>query len=89
MAMIGTVLMVVGGIAMLVFGIQILIIAFKKSVWWGLGSLLIPFVIFIFTFMHWAECKTPFMRWLIALVVYVAGVAASIAGGGGGDLFGM
>ncbi|MEZ5331315.1 MAG: hypothetical protein R2991_04525 [Thermoanaerobaculia bacterium] len=82
MGTLGMILMVVGGIAMLVFGIQLLIIAFKTSIGWGLASLFIPLVLFIFVAMHWQQCKTPFLRWLLAAVVYGVGAGMSIAGGG-------
>ncbi len=83
MGMIGMILMVVGGIAMLVFLVQILIIAFKTSVGWGLASLLIPFVIVVFAIKYWDQCKTPFLRSLIAFAVYVVGMVVSFMGGGG------
>lgn len=82
MGMIGTILMAVGGIGALVFGIQILIVAFKKSIGWGLASLLIPFVIFFFIAKHWEECKTPFLRWAAAFAVYVVGMVVGMMGGG-------
>jgi len=88
MGTLGMILMVVGGIGMLVFGIQLLIIAFKKSIGWGLASLIIPFVLFIFVAMNWEQCKTPFLRWLAAFVVYGVGLALSFAGGGGAGLMG-
>jgi len=70
----------IGYIGMLVFMIQILIHAFKTSVGWGLASLLIPFVIFVYVAKNWAECKTPFLRWLICLVVAGIGSALTVYG---------
>ncbi|MGE0641363.1 MAG: hypothetical protein AB7G12_15045 [Thermoanaerobaculia bacterium] len=75
MGTLGTILSVVGGIGSLIFGIQMLILAFKKSVGWGLASLLIPFVIFIFVAQNWAACKTPFLRWLACFGVMAIGYA--------------
>lgn len=80
MALVGTILQAIGGIAMLVFMIQILILAFKKSVGWGLASLLLPFAIFVFVAQNWAACKTPFLRWLMALVVFGIGTGLAFAG---------
>jgi uncharacterized membrane protein len=82
-ATIGTILMVVAGIAMLVFGIQILIVAFKTSMAWGLCSLLIPIVGLVFVIMHWQETKTPFLRYLIALVVFIVGSALGVMSSAG------
>jgi hypothetical protein len=69
----GTILAVVAGLGMLVFMVQILIIAFKTSVGWGLASLLLPFAILVFVIKHWEQTKTPFLRWLICLPVYAIG----------------
>jgi hypothetical protein len=80
MGMLGMVLTAVAGIAALVFGIQILIVAFKTSILWGLGSLFVPFVIFVFVAMHWEETKTPFFRLLIAIVVEICGFGLSFFG---------
>jgi hypothetical protein len=50
------ILSVVGGIGALIFTIQILIMAFKTSLGWGLCSLLIPFVILVYIAKNWAAC---------------------------------
>lgn len=80
MAMLGMALSVLGGIAMLVFSIQILITAFKTSVGWGLGSLLVPFVILVFVVKHWEATKTPFLRSLMAFAVCLVGSGLSVFG---------
>ena len=81
MGTLGTVLAVVGGIGSLIFGIQILILAFKKSVGWGIGSLLLFVPIgLIFVFQNWAACKTPFLRWVASFVVAMIGYALMAAG---------
>jgi hypothetical protein len=73
-------LAIVGAIGMLIFGIQLLILAFKKSLGWGLASLFIPFVIFVFVFQNWEACKTPFLRLLACVPVWVIGFALSTFG---------
>jgi len=83
MAMAGMALAALAGIAMLVFSIQILIMAFKTSIGWGLGSLLIPFVILVFVFKHWSETKKPFLYTLACLPVYIIGFVLMAMGGGG------
>jgi hypothetical protein len=80
MGTIGTILMVVGSIAAVIFQIQILIKAFKTSIGWGLASLFIPLVIFFYVAKNWAECKTPFLRLLLALVVCAIGGGLSFYG---------
>ncbi len=73
MGTVGMIVSWIGWIGMAVFGIQILIYAFKTSVGWGLASLLIPFAIFVYVAKNWAQCKTPFLRWLLCLVVGLIG----------------
>jgi Na+-translocating ferredoxin:NAD+ oxidoreductase RnfE subunit len=64
---------IVGAIISLVYGIQLLILAFRTSVWWGLGYLFIPFVGLIFIIVHWSEAKGPFLKGLIALPCFLLG----------------
>jgi uncharacterized membrane protein len=81
MGTLGMILQVVGGIGMLVFGIQILILAFKTSVGWGLGTLLlfVPIGI-IYVAKNWATCKTPFLRYLLCLVIFLVGAGLAFYG---------
>ena len=65
----------IGFIISLVFGIQLLIIAFKESIAWGLGSLIVPFVGLIFVIMHWDKAKGPFLKSLIAIPLMILGGA--------------
>lgn len=71
----GMALMGLAGIGMLIFSIQILIMAFKTSIGWGLGSLLVPFVILVYVIKFWDQTKTPFLRSLACLPVYLIGIA--------------
>ncbi len=74
-------LMAVGAIGSLVFGIMILIKAFQTSILWGLGSLLVPFVILVFVAMHWGLTKKPFLYlvgcWVLMLIGGALGGAAA------------
>ena len=71
----GSILIFIGAIIGLIFGIQILILAFKESLGWGLGSLIISFpVMLIFVIMHWEKAKSPFLKSLIAIPFYVIGL---------------
>lgn len=67
MSAIATILLLIGVVIALIFGIQLLIIAFQKSVLWGLGYIFIPFVSLIFVVMHWDDTKKPFLRGLLAI----------------------
>ena len=67
MTVIASILVIIGLIIALIFGIQLLIIAFRESILWGLGYLFVPFVNLIFIIMHWNETKTPFLRALVSI----------------------
>ena len=92
MAMVGMLLMAVGGIVSFVFAVIILIKAFQTSLLWGLASLFIPFVILVFviknwddTFVikNWDDTKKPFLYavggWVLTIVGVAIGGAASAA----------
>ncbi|MEO8196904.1 MAG: hypothetical protein ABI689_09305 [Thermoanaerobaculia bacterium] len=80
MGILGQILMWGGIIGGAVFGIQILIMAFKTSIGWGIASLLLPFAIFVYIAKNWAMCKTPFLRMLVCYVVMGIGMALSAYG---------
>jgi hypothetical protein len=69
----GILLILIGFIILVIFSIQILILAFKESRVWFIGSLIIPFVMLIFVIMHWEKAKSPFLKGLIAIPFYVIG----------------
>ena len=69
----GSILILIGFIIGLIFVLQILILAFKESRVWFIGSLIIPFVMLIFVIMHWEKAKSPFLKGLIAIPFYVIG----------------
>ncbi|HSF18588.1 MAG TPA: hypothetical protein VLK65_23870 [Vicinamibacteria bacterium] len=73
MSIVGLALIAVGGVAALVTGILILVQAFKESVLWGLGSLLVPFVILIFVVTHWSDTGKLFLYNIGASAVLLVG----------------
>jgi hypothetical protein len=77
MEIIGLILLVIGGVISFVAGIWFLVVAFRESVLWGLGCLLIPFVSLIFLIIHWSEAKRPFLWSLLAIVPMVIGALMS------------
>ena len=74
MGAIGTILMAVGWLIAAIGSIWIIVIAFKESVLWGLGSIFIPFVILIFVFTHWNDTKKPFLISIGGMVLFGLGV---------------
>ncbi|MEO7793181.1 MAG: hypothetical protein ABIV06_00295 [Thermoanaerobaculia bacterium] len=75
MTILGQILMWGGIIGGAIFGIQILIMAFKTSIGWGLACLLLGIPTLIFVAKNWATCKTPFLRMVACYVVMGVGMA--------------
>ncbi|HEY0947089.1 MAG TPA: hypothetical protein VGD81_17535 [Opitutaceae bacterium] len=71
MQILAFVLLAAAMLVSLVYGIQLLILAFRKSVLWGLGYLLVPFVSLIFIIVHWDDAKRPFLKSLIAIPLFL------------------
>jgi hypothetical protein len=80
METVGLVCMLIGLVISLIYGIKILILAFKTSILWGLGSLLVPFVSLIFIVMYWQETKSPFLRSLLAIPFFIIGALLGTSG---------
>lgn len=79
MTILGTLLIVVGIIIALVGGIMFLIVAFKESVVWAIGCLVIPLVSFIFLFKHWSKASKPFFIQMGG--VLIASIGGALSGG--------
>jgi hypothetical protein len=61
--------------------IWLLVVAFKKSVGWGIASLLIPFANVVFAFMNWQDSKKPFLVMVGGIVLCVIGGWSMISSG--------
>ncbi len=70
MAGLGVLLMVIGGL-------MLLWAAFKESILWGLGCIVVPLVILFFVATHWQQAKIGFLIQLAGIVLFV------LAGGTG------
>ncbi len=68
MEILGSILMVVGGLGALACGIWMLILQFQSSILWGLACIFVPFVALIWLAIYWEDGKYPF---LYALGFYV------------------
>ena len=62
-------LLIIGLALAVIGGIWLLVVAFKTSILWGLGSLLVPFVSLVFVVMHWQASKNPFLLQLAGELV--------------------
>ena len=63
-----------GLIILVIASIGFLIAAFKESILWGLGCLLLGPVSIVFLIMHWNEAKNPFFLQLIGLAIMFTGL---------------
>ncbi len=68
-----------GGVAllgiglMLMGGLMVLFAAFRESILWGLGSIVIPLVMLFFVATHWSESKRGFLIQLMGVALFVIG----------------
>ena len=69
----GIILILAGASVGALFAIIILFRAFQQSFVWGFGCILIPFMIFVFVMLNWEETKKPFLLFLLAIPISVAG----------------
>jgi hypothetical protein len=72
MEAVGMVIFAIGAIVSIIGGIWFLIVAFRQSVWWGLGCLFVPFVSLVFLIMHWRDAAKPFFVSLLGTAIIVA-----------------
>jgi hypothetical protein len=79
MELVGMIIWGIGGIISLIGGIWFLVVAFRQSIWWGLGCLFIPFVSIVFLIMHWGDAAKPFFVSLLGVAIMVV-VAVLIPG---------
>ena len=62
------------GLAVFIIGgIGFLIAAFKNSILWGLGCLLLYPVSIIFLILNWSEAKNPFFLQLLGIGIMLIG----------------
>ena len=71
METVGMIIWGIGGLVAFIGFIWFLVVAFRQTIWWGLGSLFIPIVALIFLIMHWGDAAKPFFVWLIGAVIMI------------------
>lgn len=70
-------LLIFGLLTVVVGSIMMLVAAFRESVWWGLGCLLLSPVGLVFLILHWAEAKRGFLVHLAGLAILIGGIFVS------------
>lgn len=61
----------IGALIAFVCSIILLVKAFQTSIWWGLGSIIVPFVALFFVIVHWPVAKKPFLVSLLSIPCFV------------------
>jgi hypothetical protein len=69
----GLILAVIGVAVAIVGSLSLLVTAFRISVLWGIGTLVIPFVGLVFVIVHWPNAKRPFVINGLGLIIMFAG----------------
>jgi FtsH-binding integral membrane protein len=64
-------LLVIGLALFVVGGFMFLVAAFRESVLWGIGCILLPIVQLFFLIVHWQEAKKPFAIQLLGIGILV------------------
>mgnify|MGYP000536510754 CR=1 FL=1 len=67
------ILVYLGLIVFVIGGLGTLIAAFKTSVWWGLGCILIAPVSLLFLIMNWGVAKNAFFLQLFGVGIMLVG----------------
>lgn len=80
MDILGIILIFAGASVGALFAIIILFRAFQQSFVWGFGCLLVPFMIFVFVMLNWEDTKRPFLLFLLAIPISVAGTILATQG---------
>lgn len=67
------IVVILGLLAVVVGNLWLIVLAFKESVLWGLGTLFLPLVGLVFAITRWQTAKLPFLIALGGLVLCIAG----------------
>ncbi len=69
------ILMLVGFSIVLLSNIELMFNAFKKSLWWGLGYLCVPFASLVFVIKYWDDTKKAFAIGMLGVVLCLVALA--------------
>ncbi len=76
-----SVLLIAGTIVLFTGSIGFLLVAFRESILWGLGCMFLPFVSFIFLWLHWRSVSKPFFMSMSGLALLFLSTMSLPAGG--------
>jgi len=73
MEIVGTGLFVVGLLVAIAGWLMVVVAAFRESVGWGVGTLLIPLVALIFVITHWQDARRGFLTQVGGTAIFLFG----------------
>jgi FtsH-binding integral membrane protein len=84
MLVLGWLLLVIGFLLGIYWRVRFLATAYRQSLWWLVGCVLIPLVDWLFLFLNWKIARKPFglsLAWL--LLAGLGGLMVELAKGSG------
>ncbi|MFD1297337.1 hypothetical protein ACFQ4Q_11920 [Lysobacter gummosus] len=67
------IVLIIVGIGVQLYGfIWLLVLAFKQNLWWGLGSLFITPVLWVYAILHWRDTKPAALTYFIGFLCTAA-----------------
>lgn len=83
--LLNTILVISGLIVFLIGSVGFLIATFRVGILWGLSCMFLPFVSFIFLFVHWKTAAKPFLISTLGIaILFLSTMFSPIAGTGRG-----
>ena len=64
----GIAILIIAGLIAFAANIWLLVVAFQRSVLWGLAVFFIPFAVIVFAIMYWQDAKKPFLIMLVSSI---------------------
>ena len=80
-AILATIVLMLGGLVSAVGAVWFVINAFRVNVWWGIAVLFLPFAGLFFLISNWYDAKRPFLLQLLGIVMVIFGMAMAFNAG--------
>lgn len=80
-----TIVLISGLIVFLIGSVGFLIATFRAGILWGLSCMFLPFVSFVFLFVHWKTASKPFLVSIVGIaILFLSTIFSPTAGAGRG-----
>lgn len=81
-----TILLISGFIVFLIGSVIFLLATFREGILWGLSCMFLPFVSFVFLFVHWRTAAKPFLVSMVGIAILFLSTIFSPTAGTGRDI---